>query len=140
MVSLRSKPSIDDPFRKNETVKATRDLPGVPVGTSGKIKVIDGFRWLRYWVFFDNGVHIGSIDDDDLVRPAHWDEYFVRQQQQAEQAASQAAVADSTADQAAATSAEIDPNDPMAALLARVPPQLLERSAAARQRLGVPKP
>lgn len=139
MVSLRFKPSIDDPFRKNETVKATRDLPGVPAGTAGKVKLIDGFRWMRYWVFFDNGVQVGSVDNHDLVRPAHWDEYFVRQQERAERQASQGAAAQASASETAPSGAEIDPNDPKAALLARVPPNLIERSAAARQRLGVPK-
>ena len=39
---------FDTPFKKNDSVKATLDLPGVPEGTQGKIKVINGFTWERY--------------------------------------------------------------------------------------------
>lgn len=41
-------------------------MPGVPAGTNGRIKLVNGFRWTRYWVSFDNGVEIGSVCDDDL--------------------------------------------------------------------------
>ncbi len=140
MPSLRSKPSIDDPFRRNEKVKATRDLPGIPAGTIGRVKLIDGFRWTRYWVFFDNGAQHGSLDDTDLVRPEHWDEYFERAKAKKAAAEAKEATGSSEGGGDAAAGAAIDPSDPNAALLARVPPDLLARSAAARERLGVPKP
>jgi len=66
----------ETPFKKNDVVKATMDLAGVPAGTQGKIKVINGFSWVRYWVFFDNGVELGQLDADELVRPQHWDHFF----------------------------------------------------------------
>ena len=31
----------ETPFKKNDVVKATMDLPGVPEGTEGKIKLIE---------------------------------------------------------------------------------------------------
>lgn len=135
---------MGEPFRRNETVLATETLPGVPVGTTGKVKMINGFSWVRYWVFFDNGVHMGSIDGSQLVRPEHWerfkldrDERLAREAEAAERAASgEAPVAAEGGGEAAA----IDPNDPLAALIAQVPPRLLELSAAARIRVGVPKP
>lgn len=127
------------PFKKNEVVKATRDLPGVPAGTTGKVKVINGFDWQRYWVFFDNGVDLGQLDNGELVRPQHWDHYFEQQAIEAERAAkaaqaSQSATADG--DGAAGADAAADPNDPLARLRALVPAHLLERSAQARARLG----
>lgn len=131
---------FDTPFRKNEVVKATVDLPGVPAGTTGRIKVINGFTWTRYWVFFDNGVELGQLDTNELVRPEHWDHFFEqkalaeeRAAKAAEAAANGAAAADNGA---AAAAAEADPNDPLAKIRAMVPPHLLERSAAARARLG----
>lgn len=51
---------------RNQRVKAAIDMPGVPAGTNGRIKLVNGFRWTRYWVSFDNGVEIGSVCDDDL--------------------------------------------------------------------------
>lgn len=131
----------DTPFRKNEVVKATLDLPGVPEGTTGKIKVINGFSWTRYWVFFENGVELGQLDTDELVRPQHWDHFF-EQKALAEEQARKAAEAEANGAAAAAeagggdAAAEADPNDPLAKVRAMVPAHLLERSAAARARLG----
>ena len=51
---------------RNKRVRAAVDLPGVPAGTTGRIKLTNGFRWTRHWVVFDNGVEIGSIDDAKL--------------------------------------------------------------------------
>ena len=136
---------MNEPFRRNETVRATETLPGVPEGTTGKVKMINGFTWTRYWVFFDNGVELGSLDTAKLVRPQHWDQFRVAREQriadEAEAAARKAAgIGDEAAGGDASAAAAIDPNDPLAALIAQVPPHLIERSAAARVRLGVPKP
>ena len=128
---------LDAPFKKNEVVKATIDLPGVPSGTEGRIKVINGFDWRRYWVFFDNGVDLGQLDDDDLVRPAHWDEFFTRRAE-AEEAAAKAAEAAASGAAAAADGASGgagDDGDPAASLRALIPDHLLERSRAAKARL-----
>ncbi len=128
----------DTPFKKNETVQATLDLPGVPSGTSGKIKVINGFTWRRYWVFFENGVELGQLDTGELVRPEHWDHYFEQKALEAERAAKAAEAAaagvEAAADGAAAADAG-DASDPLARLRAMVPPHLLERSKAAKERL-----
>lgn len=137
-------PGPNDPFRKNDAVVATVDLRGVPAGTRGKVKLINGFDWLRYWVFFDNGVDLGSIDQAELVRPQHWKQFQIDREKriEAEALAAEAALhAPAGAETAgAASEAAADPNDPLAALRAMVPTELIERSAAARVRLGVPKP
>ena len=62
-------------FRRNERVVAAYDLPGVPERTGGKIKMVSGFEWRRYWVFFDNGVQLGSLDGSALLRPHHWERW-----------------------------------------------------------------
>ena len=129
----------DTPFQRNDVVLATQDLPGVPVGTRGKIKVVNGFSWQRYWVFFDNGADVGSLDRDDLVRPQHWDQHFLEkelEQERALRAAENAANGAAAAETGGDASAAADPNDPLAQLRAMVPAHLLERSAAARARLG----
>ena len=62
-------------FRRNERVVSAYDLPGVPERTGGKIKMVSGFEWRRYWVFFDNGVQLGSLDGSALLRPHHWERW-----------------------------------------------------------------
>lgn len=125
----------DAPFKRNDVVKATLDLPGVPAGTAGRVKMINGFDWRRYWVFFDNGVELGQLDADDLVRPQHWDYFFEERARAAEAAerAAEAAAGSTNGDGAAETAADAD--DPAAALKAMIPAHLLERSQAAKARL-----
>lgn len=130
----------DTPFKKNDVVKATMDLPGVPQGTVGKIKVINGFAWTRYWVFFENGIDLGQLDTNELVRPEHW-EHFFEQKELAEERARLAAEAvangaEVPVDDGGEAAAATDPNDPLARIRSLVPAHLLERSAAARARLG----
>lgn len=134
---------MGDPFRRNETVLATEPMPGVPVGTTGKVKMINGFSWVRYWVFFDNGVDLGSVDGSRLVRPQHWSQFKIDREQRlldeeeaklralsAPKGAAPAATTEA-ADGAAAPAGE----DPNAALRAMVGEELLARAAAARARL-----
>ena len=63
----------DKPFRKREKVVAAVDLPGIPAGTPGKIVLVNGFAWIRYRVFFENGAEMGSLDHRHLVRRSEWD-------------------------------------------------------------------
>ncbi len=49
-------------FTTKSKVEAASDLAGVPEGTAGKILLVNGFSWTRYFVTFDNGVSIGSLD------------------------------------------------------------------------------
>lgn len=142
MPLFRKAPAITDPFRKNETVVATEDLPGVPEGTLGKVKLINGFDWVRYWVFFENGVDHGSLDGDALVRPQHWRQFQRDREQralEAEEAAFRALTtkADPAAAAATTTAAADAPasDDPNAAIRAMVPEHLLEKAKAARARL-----
>jgi len=60
------------PFKRNERVLAAYDMPGVPERTPGVVKMVNGFEWRRYLVFFGNGVKLGSLDRSALVRPKHW--------------------------------------------------------------------
>lgn len=59
-------------LRKKAKVIATRDLVGVPTGTEGKVIIVNGFTWIRYWVRFANGVVMGSINRADLATPEEW--------------------------------------------------------------------
>ena len=155
-------------FRRNERVVAAYDLPGVPERTAGKIKMVSGFEWQRYWVFFDNGVQLGSLDGSSLLRPHHWERWRnEREEVMAEmQARMEAVVAeqeallalaedeetaqpdgsegvDSTGGETSGAEAgensagsEAAASDEAAALLAKLPDHLVERSRSARARLG----
>ena len=54
-------------LRRGDRVVAASDLVGVPSGTAGRVDVVNGFRWKRYWVAFENGVQIGSLDRNVLT-------------------------------------------------------------------------
>jgi hypothetical protein len=116
---------LETPFRKNEKVITTRSLGAIPEGAVGKVKLANGLTsWSRYWVQFNDGTMLGSIDHDDLVRPAmltQWNEAKIVSAQAAEaslEAASQPAV------EAAAGGNTLG-----------IPELLLERSRAAKARL-----
>lgn len=57
----------NDQLRKGDKVTATTDLRNVPKGTAGKVTVVNGFTWIRYWVRFENGEVLGSISRDKLA-------------------------------------------------------------------------
>ena len=59
-------------LRRHEKVVAAVDLPGVPAGTTGKVELVNGFRWIRYRVGFDNGTSVGSLDRAQVARPEEW--------------------------------------------------------------------
>jgi hypothetical protein len=135
----------DRPLRKGDKVVATVDLPGVPEGTTGKVKLSNGlFRpgsWMRYWVFFGNGVQLGSIGGDKLVQADRWEDYKVERVRRAEEGAAEAARSAERKASAAdgdggGGSADGDGGGDGAAS-SRVPAHLLERSKARRQALGL---
>lgn len=60
--------TTDETLRRKEKVVAAVAMPGIPAGTPGKVTMVSGFEWIRYWVRFDNGVVRGSISRDKLAR------------------------------------------------------------------------
>ena len=49
-------------LRYLDKVRSTAPLPGVPVGTRGKVILANGLNWLRYRVLFENGAELGHLD------------------------------------------------------------------------------
>lgn len=121
--------TASDQLRKGTKVVATTDLRGVPEGTEGKVIMVSGLSWIRYWVRFANGVALGSIarhklaTKDDLAR-------------QAAGGGPSEAAGDDDVDGAAETGAEADAGGKATPSGTLVPQKLLDRSAAARVRLG----
>lgn len=122
--------AFDVPFKMNEKVRATEDLPGVPAGTEGKVQVANGFRWRRYWVKFENGVVLGQVDHHKLVRSRDWDRW---QAEREKAAAAPVAAASGNGDSGGG---EADAGGGVTVNGVVVPQRLLDRSAAARARLA----
>ena len=51
----------DGRLSRREKVVADNDLPHVPAGTKGKVQLVNGLSWIRYWVRFENGEQIGQL-------------------------------------------------------------------------------
>ena len=114
------------PVKPRSRVTLTRDIRGVPEGTSGVVKVTNGLTWARYWVKFDNGEWIGSVSGEDLVREGDYDEFVEWRKEEASRPKVEAApAAAATGGGEAAGGGGAD---------SRVPAHLLERSRAARAR------
>ena len=127
------------PIRKGDKVVATADLAGVPEGTIGKVRLVNGFSrpgsWMRYWVFFENGVDLGSIGSEKLVRARAWPEYQAERERRAALGPVEAAGDGAAAPEATGDAAADAPADGGAA--SRIPAHLLERTKNRRQALGI---
>ena len=117
------------PIKRFRKVVATVDLPGVPEGTIGKVRVANGFTWYRYWVDFDNGVRMGQVSHEHLCHEGDWGR-FQLDRAEAERQALEAL-------ETPETSGEGDgPVEVAAGNRFGVPEHLLQRSSDARTRLG----
>lgn len=122
-----AKPRGDGTFSKGDKVVALIDLRGVPAGTKGKVAVVNGLSWIRYWVRFDNGVAVGSINRRALATPAEWE----RRQAGGDVVEPGASVASGSDDGAAD-----EPSGGVTVNGVMVPAKLIERAKAARARLA----
>jgi len=129
MPKTKVRPEI---LRRKERVKAAVDLRGVPEGTEGRVMFSNGVDWIRYWVSFDNGIDMGSLDRAKLVRPDEWQQYLVDREHRAELAASpdESGGSDDSAAEGGGAGAVVVNG-------VTVPQALLDRTKAALQRLGV---
>jgi hypothetical protein len=116
-------------LRSGERVIATVPLPGVPEGSEGRVNLVEGLSWIRYWVRFRNGVVMGSIHRDKLARPKEWVEIKERRARAAEEPAPEEEAAAAGTEEAAGEEVPV-----ATGAAARIPAHLLERSRQARAR------
>jgi hypothetical protein len=109
-------------LKRHQKVRAWTDLPGVPAGMPGKVLQVTGVSWIRYRVLFENGEERGLLDGRHIVDPKGWVPVDERVE---EEAVADAVAEDGDAGDAAAAVAD----NPFG-----IPPHLLERSKAARER------
>jgi len=113
--------------KKSEVIAAT-ELPGVPVGTKGRVVIINGLSWIRYWVRFENGITMGSINRSALATPDEWARKLAGGGDDAGAGAG-ASTADAGGDEA-------DDGAGVVVNGVTIPTRLIERSKAARARLA----
>ena len=111
-------------LRKGDAVVAAVDLRGVPAGTTGKVSIVNGLTWIRYWVRFANGVVMGSINRSKLATPDEWE------RRHDEPVEAKAAATTTAGDDGGEASGGVEVNGVM------VPQKLLDRSKSAHERLG----
>ncbi|MEE9417123.1 MAG: hypothetical protein V3V01_17720 [Acidimicrobiales bacterium] len=129
-------------LKPHTKVRSLVDLPRVPKYTDGKVQLANGMSWIRYWVQFDNGEVVGHISHGDIVPVKFWDQHLVLERQaeiNAVDAEARAAAAAESGDKtgAGADGAAAAGVDPVINGVT-IPQLLIERSAAARVRLGAP--
>jgi hypothetical protein len=130
-----------DRFKSGERVVAATAIPGVPEGTRGKVIMVEGLTWIRYWVRFDNGVVRGSLHRDKLARAKDWRAILAERERLAALPTEEETVAAVEGAEGAATAggegADAGAGATAASALAsRVPAHLLERSRQARAKAG----
>ncbi|MEO5678861.1 MAG: hypothetical protein ABIS47_04245 [Acidimicrobiales bacterium] len=114
-----------DQLKRRARVVSLVDLRGVPRGTPGRVTMVSGLTWIRYFVDFDSGVSMPSLDRSKLATPAEWREWKDRP------AGAEVAVDEAPAVEAAVGGAA-DAGEPVGG----IPAHLLERSRQARERLA----
>ena len=117
-----AKDSKTDQLKRRDRVVALVDLRGVPRGTPGRVTMVSGLSWIRYFVDFDNGVSMPTVDRSQLATPAEWREWKDRP------AGAPVAAEEKPPEAAAAASAGES--------VGGIPAHLLERSRQARERLA----
>jgi hypothetical protein len=110
-------------LRRGDKVIAVKTIGAIPEGTRGVIKVVDGFQWTRYWVAWETGQWMGTVDSAAVVGADRYEDY---KREQAEAAASPPA--------AVAVAAPEDGGEATAGSASGIPQHLLERSRLARER------
>jgi hypothetical protein len=71
----------DAPFRRRQHVVAAVELPGVPVGTAGRVMQVVGVTWKRARIHFENGEEISGLDTRHVVTREEWAEREAEQRQ-----------------------------------------------------------
>ena len=129
---MPKKESTAELLKPKERVVATEDMPGIPMGTTGKVIFPEGLTWIRYWVRFDNGVVRGTLDRRKIARPKEWAE-IVRRRESGEDLVEASASAAGGGDSAPAAAA----GESVMVNGVAVPAHLIERSKNRREVLGV---
>jgi hypothetical protein len=131
MPRTKADPAI---LARKERVKAAVELRGVPEGTEGRVMLRNGLDWIRYWVAFDNGVEMGSLGREKLVRVREWDKFLVERAAAAEAALTAPEADDSDDDDDGSATSD---GEGVTVNGVVVPQLLIDRTQGALERFGV---
>src|SRR5690625_1718947 len=120
-------------LKKRAKVVARHDLRDVPEGTAGRVVLVNGMTWIRYWVRFENGVYLGSINRNDLASADEWKRHLAGEDVWGDEVEETEDADDAADADAAAASSGGGSTTPSGTV---IPEYLIERSKAARERLG----
>jgi hypothetical protein len=120
-----AKGSGTDVLKRGQKVVALTDFRGVPRGTVGRIEMVSGIAWTRYFVDFATGVSVATVDRSKIATPDEWKTKKDQPYGVAEAEATDGAAAAGGAGGAAAGES-----------VGGIPAHLLERSRLARERLA----
>jgi hypothetical protein len=109
-------------LRSGDKVFASSALKGVPVGTAGKVIHVQGLTWTRYWVWFENGQRVGTLDRSKIATFDEWE----RKRNGGDELAEAVASTSAAGTPVAAASAGESVNG--------IPAHLVERARLARER------
>ena len=114
------------------------DMPTVSAGAAGKVALANGLTWKRYWVRFDDGQMLGHVDHFNLVKLKYYDHYMAAHKREAEheKQGTESTLTDSSQRHTPDASITSPANQATRTTGVTIPNYLLERSAAARARLG----
>ncbi len=123
LLRKKSDPSV---LGVGDRVVAVEPVGAIPEGTRGRIKLVDGFLWVRYWVAWETGEWTGSVDGASIVNVARLDRYRQERAQAAERAASDVA--------RPAVAAPVAAGEAAGGGGSKIPEHLVERARQARER------
>ena len=123
-------------YKRGEKVRLLEDIPGYPAGSTGKVGLANGMTWKRYWVRFPDGNAVGHVSHDLLVRAKDYDRFLVAREREAIAAENAAEAADAAGAGAAGAGSDGGDAGGVEVNGVVIPQLLLDRSAAARTRLG----
>lgn len=126
------------PYKRGTKVRLVNDIPGRAAGAQGKIALANGITWKRYWVRFADGTSEGHVDHHSLVKADDYDKFRIarhREEIEAKEAA-EAAAAGQVGDTGDGAGTEAATGGGATVNGVSIPQHLLDRSAAARVRLG----
>ena len=123
-------------LKRGEKVRLVAELPGIAVGSKGKVAMANGFAWKRYWVRLGDGRLISHIDHGHLVRSKHYEVYIAAREREAREAL--LAPAEQADPDTAAIKNSTEPTVGADAVVngVTIPAYLLQRSVDARLRLN----
>ena len=75
-MAAKTAPTDPKVLKVGTPVIARLDMRNVPEGTAGKVTIVNGLTWLRYWVSFENGAREGLIDRSKLATADEWARRF----------------------------------------------------------------